>query len=112
MLETESGHTGAHLVQVLLPLRDQDGAAYPRAFYDELTRELTDRFGGVTAYTRAPATGLWEAPSGETVRDQVVVYEVMVDQLEPEWWARFRESLEAKFRQQELVVRAQAIVRL
>jgi hypothetical protein len=108
----ESGQTGPHLVQVLLPLRDPDGAAYPRAFFDDLTQELTDEFGGVTAYTRAPATGLWEAPSGETVRDQVVVYEVMVERLEPDWWARFRGSLEAKFRQQELVVRAQAIVRL
>jgi hypothetical protein len=110
--ESESGPTGAHLVQVLLPLRDPDGAAYPREHYERLAEELKRQFGGVTAYTRAPATGLWEAPSGETVRDQVVVYEVMVDRLEPEWWGRFRQSLEAKFRQQELVVRAQTIVRL
>ena len=53
-----------------------------------------------------------QAPSGETVRDQVVVYEVMVEQLDPPWWEEFRRSLEAKFRQEELVVRAQAIVRL
>ena len=112
MTETESGPSGAHLVQVLLPLRDPDGAAYPRELYDGLAEQLKEQFGGVTAYTRAPATGLWESPSGETVRDQVVVYEVMVDRLEPAWWARFRTSLEAKFRQQELVIRAQTIVRL
>jgi hypothetical protein len=112
MTQPESGPAGAHLVQVLLPVRDPDGAAYPRELYESLAEQLKEQFGGVTAYTRAPATGLWESPSGETVRDQVVVYEVMVDRLEPEWWARFRTSLEAEFRQQELVVRAQTIVRL
>lgn len=101
-----------HLVQLLLPIRDEQGRAFPRGPYDELVRELTDRFGGVTAYTRAPATGLWEAASGETVRDQVVVYEVMADELDLDWWAALRRRLEAQLAQDELVVRAQEIRRL
>ncbi|HEX2218234.1 MAG TPA: hypothetical protein VHG35_05480 [Gemmatimonadales bacterium] len=101
-----------HLVQLLLPIRDQQGRAYPRRFYDELVARLTDRFGGVTAYSRAPATGLWEADSGETVRDLVVVYEVMVEELDADWWAELRDRLEAEFAQEELVVRAQEIRRL
>ena len=101
-----------HLVQLLLPTRDEQGRAYPRESYDGLVRVLTDRFGGVTAYTRAPATGLWESASGETVRDQVIVYEVMVEALEPGWWADLRERLEAQFAQDELVVRAHEIQRL
>ena len=100
------------LVQLLVPVQDEQGRAYPRGLYDDLVRTLTDRFGGVTAYTRAPATGLWEAASGETVRDQVVVYEVMVEALDPEWWGKFRADLEAKFAQDEIVVRAQSIRRL
>ena len=80
--------------------------------FDELAKELTDRFGGVTAYTRAPATGIWEEQSGRTVRDQIVVYEVMAEKLEPEWWAGLRERLELRFDQEELVVRAQEIRRL
>ena len=101
-----------HLVQLLLPIQDQNGQAYPRAFYDDLVGRLTERFGGVTAYSRSPATGLWESDSGRTVRDQVVVYEVMVEQLDAAWWARLREQLEAQFAQDELVVRAQEIRRL
>ena len=101
-----------YLVQLLLPLRDHAGVPYPRAHYDELAGRLTDRFGGVTAYTRAPATGLWETPSGETVRDQVVVYEVMADDLDREYWARLRRELEEKFAQEELVIRAQETERL
>jgi hypothetical protein len=100
------------LVQLLLPVSDAQGRAYPAALYQDLVRTLTDRFGGVTAYTRAPATGLWESDSGRTVRDQVVVYEVMVEKLDPDWWAAFRAELEARFAQEELVVRAQTIRRL
>ena len=101
-----------YLVQLLLPIRNEAGQAYPRQHYDELVRLLTEQFGGVTAYTRSPATGLWESSSGETVRNQVVVYEVMVERLEPAWWADLRTQLEARFAQEELVVRGHEIRRL
>jgi len=101
-----------HLVQLLLPIQGAAGQPYPRAWYDELVRVLTDAYGGVTAYTRAPATGLWERESGETVRDQVVVYEVMVDRLDADWWEKLRRGLEAQFAQEELVIRAHPIQRL
>jgi hypothetical protein len=100
------------LIQLLLPVHDQNGRAHPKSLYDELAGRLTEQFGGVTAYTRAPATGLWEAASGKTVRDQVVVYEVMVDRLDAAWWRQLRTRLEVAFAQQELVMRAQSIRRL
>ncbi|HET7729168.1 MAG TPA: hypothetical protein VFK48_03960 [Usitatibacter sp.] len=101
-----------NLVQILLPLHDAKGTRFPQAMYDAVARELTDRFGGLTAYVRAPAAGLWEADSGETRRDDIVVYEVMVGDLDEAWWKGYRESLERAFRQDELVVRAQDIRRL
>ena len=100
------------LVQLLLPLRDDAGTPFPRAYYDALAKELTERFGGVTAHTRAPASGLWEEPTGEKVRDDVVIYEVMADTLDEAWWADLRTRLEAQFKQQELVIRAHEIRRL
>jgi hypothetical protein len=100
-----------HLVQLLIPAQDEHGSRYPRENYETLVQQLTDRFGGVTAYTRAPATGLWEA-GGERVRDQVVVYEVMVDEVDAVWWARTRRELEKRFAQQELVIRTHEIRRL
>ena len=101
-----------HLVQLLLPLLDQQRQAYSRTLYAGLVHRLTEQFGGVTAYTRAPATGVWETSSGETVRDQVIVYEVMVEELDHGWWAVLREELEDQFSQDEVVVRAQTIERL
>lgn len=98
-----------HLVQLLLPLFDNDGRRLPENTFRSVRDELTARFGGLTAYTRAPASGLWQDDDdGSTTRDEIVVYEVMVDELDRAWWARYRETLERTFRQKELVVRAQS----
>ena len=101
-----------HLVQLLLPLHDSAGRYFDRELYAEVSRELTDRFGGVTAYSRAPATGLWKETPSQTTRDDIVVYEVMVPTLDAAWWRKYREALEERFEQTELVVRAQDIRRL
>jgi hypothetical protein len=102
----------ATLVQILLPLYDRAGRRFNGELYDQVAAELTERFGGITAFLRAPATGLWRPQPGQTTRDDVVVYEVMVDELDRPWWAGYRVTLERRFRQEELVVRAHAIERL
>ncbi len=97
-----------HLVQLLLPLFDNDGKRLPETTFTRVRTELTDRFGGLTAYSRAPASGLWQDDdTGSTQRDDIVVYEVMVESLDRPWWAAYRENLKKIFRQKELVVRAQ-----
>jgi hypothetical protein len=110
-LKTRSGMRG-HLVQILLPLHDGEGRRLGREPFDTVARELTERFGGLTAYARAPAAGLWEEKPGKTERDDIVVYEVMVENLDPRWWAGYRNELEKRFDQDELVVRAHEIARL
>lgn len=100
-----------HLVQLLLPLRDNDGRPFDPAHHAAVRRELAARFGGLTAYSRAPAEGLWDGPEGRA-RDDVVVYEVMADQLDRSWWRGLRAALERRFEQDEIVVRAHAVERL
>lgn len=95
-----------HLVQLLLPLRDNDGNAFGRDAFDEVRRELTERFGGATLYARAPAVGVWKDDDGDVARDDVLVAEVMADHLDREWWRLYRADLERRFRQEKLVVRA------
>lgn len=101
-----------NLVQLLLPLYDAKGKRFPASAYDDVARELTERFGGLTAYVRAPAKGLWKEEPGKTRRDDIAVYEVMVESLDPAWWKSYRESLEKRFDQDEIVVRAHEIRRL
>lgn len=100
------------LVQLLLPLYDNDGRGFPAEYYDSVRRTLTERFGGLTAYSRAPAQGLWSDDEGPLKRDDIVVYEVMTDALDRGWWRAFRQQLQDQFAQEELVVRSQRIERL
>jgi hypothetical protein len=98
-----------HLIQLLLPLYDNAGSAMPESIFRGVAAELTDRFGGLTAYTRAPAVGLWQEGSGRTRRDEIIVYEVMADTIDRAWWRQYRTTLERTFRQDEIVVRGHAV---
>lgn len=101
-----------HLVQILLPLRMRDGAEVPPEMFSEVRAELTQRFGGVTAYSRSPATGLWKRPAAEVERDQVIMVEVVVDAFDRAWWARYRDRLAQRFNQEEIHARAIGIERI
>jgi hypothetical protein len=98
-----------HLVQILLPLFDNEGRPFAREHYAHVRHELTERFGGLTAFTRAPAEGLWKDDEGETAHDDVVVFEVMVRRIDRGWWRDYRHVLEREFRQDVIVIRAQDI---
>jgi hypothetical protein len=98
-----------HLVQVLLPVADNEGRSFPPRLFEHVREVLTERFGGLTAFTRAPAEGFWKGHPERTSRDDIVVVEVMVETIEREWWSAYRRELETRFRQQEIVIRAQDI---
>ena len=101
-----------HLVQILLPIRLPDGSDVPADALARVRVELTERFGGVTAYSRSPATGLWKSTDMEIERDLVIMIEVVVDVFDRDWWAQYREQLEQRFGQEEVLARAIAIERI
>jgi hypothetical protein len=97
-----------HLIQILLPLYDNDGHHFGEELFGKVRHELTERFGGLTAFTSAPAQGLWK-DEGQTKRDDIVVFEVMAKKLDADWWRGYRKKLEKDFRQDTIVIRAQEI---
>ncbi|HJR05972.1 MAG TPA: hypothetical protein VJ842_01650 [Pyrinomonadaceae bacterium] len=100
-----------YLIQILLPLYDNEGEAFDRKVYDRVRDELTEKFSGVTAFRSSPAEGVWEE-GGEVSRDAIIVYEVMAEELEREWWTNYRAELEARFRQEKMIARAILIEQL
>ena len=100
------------LVQLLLPLYDNGGHRVPRERFAQLRDELTQRYGGVTAFFRSPAQGTWKEESGNVDEDEVVMCEVMVEAIDREWWADYRRTLEQRFGQRELIARFTRIERL
>ena len=94
-----------YLIQILLPLYDNDGKPFPQYEYEHVRDELTEIFGGITTYVRSPAKGLWKESSTLTVYDDIVNYEVMTESLDREWWLTYREELAVRFCQEVLIMR-------
>ena len=99
------------LVEFFLPAFDNDGTRFPKDEFDRVRRDLTERFGGVTAFMRSPAMGLWADETGHGRRDDLVSFEIMTEALDRDWWRNYREQLGARFRQQEIVMRASSFER-
>jgi hypothetical protein len=106
--EPRVGAQAMKLVQIFLPVRDNRGRKFKPDPYARIRRELVHRFGGLTAYTRSPARGLWKTGQA-TKRDDMIILEVMTARVDRAWWRRYRRKLETMFRQDTIVVRAQTI---
>ena len=100
------------MIEILLPLQRRDGSPQPGTLFSGTRAELVERFGGLTAFTRAPAEGLWEREEGEVEEDAIVVFEVMAEEIDSRWWAEFRARLERSFDQDAIVIRASEARRL
>lgn len=101
--------TGARLIQILLPVYDNNGTPFGPDPYAITRRELTDTFRGLTAHLRAPARGVWKTNEGEEARDDIVIFEVMAEELDQGWWTAYRKKLEQRFQQDVVVIRATAV---
>jgi hypothetical protein len=100
-----------HLVEILLPLNDNSGRPFAAEKYAAIRQHLTERFGGLTTFTRSPAQGTTTG-GGKTVHDDIIVFEVMTETLDVPWWRNYRRQLEREFRQDEIVVRASTVTLL
>ena len=97
-----------HLIQLYLPVKKPDGSAFPPESYSAVRQRLTEAFGGVTAYTRAPARGFWKE-HGTVEVDDIFVFEVVVGVLDRFWWSDYLEHLKRSFNQQSILARAHVI---
>lgn len=100
----------AFLIEILLPLESIDGrAGHPE--FNKVMQELTRKFGGATAFTRSPADGRWK--KGEkTVKDVVIVIEVVIDHVNRSWWRRYAKNLAQRFNQDQVLIRSTRVSRL
>jgi hypothetical protein len=109
-----AGHAAGHnrhmeLIQIFLPLRDNQGEPFPFRQFEEVKKRLLEKFGGVTAFLNSPAEGVWRESPKSFIKDDVVTFEVMSETLDRNWWNAYKEELEAGFRQEELIIRKMQI---
>ncbi len=97
------------LIQIFLPLYDSQGAMFPRKPFDTIKEELTEKFGGITIYQRAPAVGLWKENESKTVRDEIIIHEVMSENFNSLYWKKYKKELEETFNQDVIIIRVSDI---
>jgi hypothetical protein len=99
------------LIQVLLPTTfpNETASQDAAAALADTGRELGEAFDGLTAYVRSPAKGVWTAPDGHIVQDDVVMVEVVTDRFDRSWWKTYAATLAMRFRQDIVHVRAMPI---
>jgi hypothetical protein len=94
------------LLQIFLPLYNNQGLPFPKTLFDHIREDLAKRFGGVTAFVRSPAVGVWENDDGAVCHDDVVLFEVIVDAVDRDWWSSYRGMLEREFSQDSILIHA------
>jgi len=97
------------LIQLYLPLYDADGNSFDPDIYQQTKATLTEKFGGLTMYSRSPAKGLWKEDEQSTVKDDIVIYEVIAETLDRPFWTNYKNELKNKFKQDELLIRCSSI---
>ena len=97
------------LLEIFLPTYDNEGERFKKEQFDTVRTEMIERFGGVTAFTRSPASGLWSDESGEVRHDDMAIFEVMTQTLDQKWWREYRQELERRFKQQQIIIRASEV---
>jgi hypothetical protein len=96
------------LVQIFFPVYDNDGRRFSAQMFSTERKKLVEHFGGMTAHTRAPAHGLWK-DGPPTKREDIVIFEVMMRKVDRKWWNNYRHALQKRFKQKELLIRAQDV---
>ena len=91
-----------HLIEIFLPLRDNAGFPFAASNYADIRKTLTEKFGGLTAFSRAPADGT-DKEGGRERHDELIV-EIMTDAPE-RGWSAYRKELERRFRQDRILIR-------
>jgi hypothetical protein len=94
------------LIQLLLPAAAAENDGVTAGRFTTTREELVEAFGGVTAYARSPAQGLWTSPDGEPAQDEVVMVEVVTDAFERAWWTSYEKVLAERFAQDVIHIRA------
>lgn len=89
-------------VDLYVPTQYNDGTPIPLSLLREEERFLCSTFGGVTIM--AGCSGLWRDSTGQTQREPIEVWRVIVYEYDEEWWEQYAERACACYDQKEFLI--------
>ncbi len=92
------------LVQLFLPLYDNEGIAFPEKYFLKVRKELTKVFGGTTFYFRSPVSGTWKQEN-KVIKDELLVAEVLANEKTSAFLYQYKARLEKRFKQDTILMR-------
>ncbi|RYU91743.1 hypothetical protein [Emticicia agri] len=95
-----------YLIEMLLPLTDNQKKVFKSEYFEQVQHRLTEKFGGLTAFTKNPAEGLWKkSKNTKPQHDEIIIFEVITDTFDKSWWQLYKEELKRIFQQKDIVIK-------
>ena len=94
------------LIQIFIPLYDVEGNQFPGSIYESIKQLLTSKFDGLTIYQRSPAIGLWKENNHKTIKDDIIIYEIITEDVDKDFWLEFKKDKQEQLKQEELLIRS------
>ena len=89
-------------IDLYVPTQHNDGSPIALSLLREEERFLVSMFGGVTVL--AGCSGLWRSPTGQTQREPIEIWRVLVWQYDYHWWAGYQQRAQNLYEQQEFLI--------
>jgi len=97
-----------HPIEICIPLYDNERKRFEPSSFSEVRSTLFDKFGGLTVFGYAPAQGI-DTDGGKARHDDLIVFEVMTETVDPAWWEAYRTRLERDFKQDRVLIRSSQV---
>jgi mRNA-degrading endonuclease YafQ of YafQ-DinJ toxin-antitoxin module len=99
-----------YLIELLLPLTNNKDKPFKTKYFEQVQHHLTEKFGGLTAFTRNPAEGVWKQDkSSKPTEDEIIIFEVLTPRFSKKWWQDYKEELKTTFQQKDIIIKVMKI---
>ncbi|MFD0941497.1 inorganic diphosphatase [Pedobacter boryungensis] len=96
-------------IELFIPVYNKKGKPFPKKYYTNLHQKLTDKFGGLTMYSRVPVIGFWKENTANTVKENIIVYEVLATEIDDKFWSKLKKWILKTFAQEEIIIHISSV---
>ncbi len=93
------------LIQLFLPTTSENGKAFPGTYFHAVKQKLGKKFDSLSVYLKSPLIGNIKNDEPTLAKDTVLVYEVISDTVETDYWSQYQQFLQKQFKQDYIVIR-------